>query len=318
MNKEMDEIIKEIQGSMQESYHGKPEEEKPDETVDTDTETDLEDEAEDENVEETDSPDDTDDDVETDKDDSTTDTDNDNSDSDVSDYLVEVQGRKYTEQELLDLHNNGLRQADYSKKTAELAEQKKAFKAEKERAIADLRAEYEQKLKIVNKHLPEVMQYTPEQLVLLAEENPHKYREVTAQREARELLEKENQQAEQREFNKKADEETRKLMEMEPAFASNFENVYKQTLEYMVSSLGYTEQDALKVIDARTIKSHYDSMMYHKGANVAKKKVKILGKSSGNQAKEKPPTATKTRAKQVSGISSREDLAALIEQDLLG
>lgn len=319
MNKEMDEIIKEIQGSMQESYHGKPEEaedEKTDETVDTDTQTDLEDEAEDENVEETDSPNDTDDDVETDEDTSTTDTDNDNSDGDVSDYLVEIQGKKYTEQELLDIHSNGLRQADYSKKTAELAEQRKAFEAEKERAIADLRAEYEQKLEKVTKYLPEPDKYTVEELEKMAVEDYYKFESIKAQREARKLIEEDRQKLQQEQLNRKADEETAKLRELEPAFKNNFEESYKKTLEHMVANLGYTQDEALSVIDARTIKSHYDSMMYSSGANLAKKKVKVLGKSSGNQAKEKPPTATKTRAKQINSISTRDDLAALIEQDI--
>lgn len=225
--------------------------------------------------------------------------------------IIEIHGKKYTEKELTDLHNSGLRQEDYTKKTQELAEQKKAWELQKEEAIRQRQAELDRILNTV-KQLDIQGRKTPEEMLALSKADPYSYNELKAKYDAEDQLIAYQQSQQQMTMQQKSAQETEKLKQLEPAFAKDFEATYKATLEYMVEQ-GMDEATAYSLIDANAIKMAYDSMILQR----AKSKVKVIPRTTTN--KQKPPTnQTKKRTEKLSNANSVNSLASLIEQDMAG
>lgn len=279
------------------------------ETTDTDTPNNLEDTAEDETVEDTDT------DSDTDADDSDNDTDSEDDTADPDDdglIKYEINGKEYsfTQEEFLEAHQNGLRQADYSKKTAELAEQRKAFEVEKEEAIKSRQAELD-KLLANAKDIAGTERKSPEELAQLAKDDPYSYNALKAQYDAEDQLIAYKQQQEQAKLSEVAQAETAKLVEMVPAFKEDFDGTYKETINYMVEN-GVDEGTAKSLINAPLVKMIYDGMVANKG--VSKNKVKIVPKTVANK-KAPQLDANKKRAAALKNANSIESIGSLIEAD---
>lgn len=231
--------------------------------------------------------------------------------TDEKEYVIEVHGKKYTEKDLTDLHNSGLRQEDYTKKTQELAEQKKAWELQKEEAIRQRQQELDHLLNTA-KQLDVQGRKTPEEMLALSKADPYAYQELKSQYDAEDQLIAYQQKQQQMTLQQKSAQETEKLKQLEPAFAKDFESNYKATLEYLVEQ-GMPQEEAYAIVDANFIKLAYDSMLLNKGKN----KVKIIPKTAAN--KQKPPTnQTKKRTEKLSSANSVNSLASLIEQDMAG
>lgn len=279
-----------------------------DETTDQNTQNDLEDTAEDETVEDSDT------DSDTDADDSDDDADSENDTADADDDLItyEINGKtyKWTQEEFLEAHQNGLRQADYSKKTMELAEERKAWEASKEQAIQQRQAELDRLLDSV-KGFNGTERKSHEEMAKLAADDPYTYNSLKAQYDAEDQLIAYKQQQEQAKLQEIAQAETAKLVELVPAFKNDFEGTYKQTIEYMVEN-GVDEGTAKSLINAPLVKMVYDGMIANKG--VKNNKIKIVPKSVANK-KAPELNANKKRASALKGAKSVDDLGSLIEAD---
>lgn len=263
------------------------------------------------------------------QDDTETDSDSDDESEPDGDYF-EIQGKKYTEQELVELHNSGLRQEDFTKKTQKLADERREFEKERETAIKDDKERYTKGLEQIESLIADfsVPQMSAQELKKLADEDPYAYTEYTAKRDAHERLQKEIQshketeqkelqEKQQAEFEKYSQEQTQIIVDTVPEFKTDFENTYKKTLDYMVKS-GMDENVANSIADASIIKAFHDSMklqeLTNKGSTLADKKVRKVtkGNTISNTKKE---SSVKKRNKQVASANSIDDIAKLINMD---
>lgn len=228
------------------------------------------------------------------EDDTEYDTDEEDEDAEESDddeprYRVKMAGeeREITQSELIKLAQQG---ADYTKKSQQVAEERKRLESEA-RVIEEARRErieYAQRLQALQQYLE---QQTPptEDLEYLKENDPIGYAvkvaELTQQREQMAAIRAEQerlaamQQAESVQQQRAIISQQAQLVSQlipEYADAQKGEALRKELRAY-AKSIGYTDEEVNSVYDARTVKALYDAMQY---ARLQKSKPEVTKKVS--------------------------------------
>lgn len=249
-------------------------------------------------------------------------------------YRVKVNGDE-TEVTLDELVKGYQREADYTKKTQTLAEQRKAVEAEKATVeqAKQLRDQYAQRLQLIENTLK---QQTPtEDLEALKEVDPIGYAVKVAERTEKEkqlaVLRAEQariaqmQQAEQAEQIKKVvADEAQKLSKVLPEYADpkQGEQVRRDIRSY-AQNIGFSDQELAQVYDSRAVLTLYKAMQYDKlmaNKGEINKKVeqapKMLKTGVGKPTTSIESETTKKMKQQLRNSGKVADAAKLFEKYL--
>ena len=225
--------------------------------------------------------------------------------------------------------------ADYTKKTTEVAEQRKAVEAERQ-AIEEaksLRDNYAQRLQAIDNFL--TSQLPQEDLSSLKENDPigyavkvaemaEKKEQLAAVRAEQARIAQEQQADYARAMSERVAQEAAKLAQVLPEFSdpAKGENFRKEIRNYG-KTLGFTDEELASVIDSRHVVTLHKAMMYDK---LQKSKPAITKKvneaprlmragTSGNTKDSEAQRINKQKA-QLRSSGKVKDAAALFEQFL--
>ena len=223
--------------------------------------------------------------------------------------------------------------ADYTKKTTEVAEQRKAVEAERQ-AIEEAkyaRDLYAQRLQAMEQFIVE--QVPQEDLASLKENDPIGYAvkvaELSEKKEQLQAIRAEQeriahmQQSEQAQaMQQRVAQEAQKLTQVLPEFSdpTKGDNLRKEIRAYG-QSLGFTDQELSSVYDSRHVVTLHKAMMYdklQKSKPALTKKVAEAPKmmKSGTAAKAGNNETIKKQSQQLRNSGRVRDAAALFEQFL--
>jgi hypothetical protein len=223
--------------------------------------------------------------------------------------------------------------ADYTKKTTEVAEQRKAVEAERA-AIEEAkyaRDTYAQRLQAIEQFI--VSQAPQEDLNLLKENDPIGYAvkvaELSEKKDQLQAIRAEQeriaymQQSEQAQaMQQRVAQEAQKLTQVLPEFSdpTKGENLRKEIRSYG-QSLGFTDQELSSVYDSRHVVTLHKAMLYdklQKSKPSLTKKVAEAPKmmKSGTVAKAGNTETIKKQSQQLRTSGRVKDAAALFEQFL--
>jgi hypothetical protein len=238
-------------------------------------------------------------------------------------YTVKVDGKE-VEVTLSELQNGYQRQADYTRKTSDLAEQRKTFEAQ-EQAIQQERAQYAQALQQLSQMMPnELARFQNIDWARLKSEDPFEY--MTQREEFREAQERvqavqiEQQRMAQmqavqnaRNWQERLSQEKQLVQEAVPEF-----DKVKQELRSYALQTGFSEQEVRGLIDHRSVSILHKAMMYDKMKS-AKPQTKKVTKSTVVQkpgsAKTKTDVSSEKRTANVAKVrktGSVDDAASAI------
>lgn len=247
-------------------------------------------------------------------------------------YVVKAAGeeKEVTLDELIKGYQLG---ADYTKKTTEVAEQRKAVEAER-RAIEEAkyaRDTYSQRLQAIEQFL--TSQVPQEDLSSLKENDPigyavkvaelaEKKEQLLAVRAEQQRIAQEQQAEYAQAMQQRVAQEAQKLAQVLPEFSdpAKGENFRKEIRNYG-KTLGFTDEELSSVIDSRHVLTLHKAMMYDKlqksKPSVTKKvneaprlmRAGVAGSSKDSQSQQ----VNKQRA-QLRSSGKVADAAALFEQ----
>lgn len=274
------------------------------------------------------------------EDDDTDDTDSDEeeedaeeSDDDEPRYRVKMAGeeREITQSELIKLAQQG---ADYTKKSQQVAEERKRLEAESKVIIEARkeRMEYAQRLQALQQYL-EQQAPQADDLEYLKENDPIGYAvkvaELTQQKEQMAAIRAEHerlaamQQAETVQQQRAHIAQQAQLVSQlipDYADAQKGESLRKELRAY-AKSIGYTDEEVNSVYDARTVKALYDAMQYAKlqkakpevtkKVSQAPKAMKAGNSKSGKSSNSEQLKRDRSKLKQTGKV---KDAARLFEQ----
>jgi len=221
--------------------------------------------------------------------------------------------------------------ADYTKKTQEVAEQRKAVEAEA-RAIQEakqVRDTYAQRLQAIEQFLTG-NQDSPEDLAAMKENDPIGYAvkvaELTEKKEQlaqvraeQERLAQQQQAEQQQEMAKFVQQEATKLSQVLPEFSdpTKGEQIRNEIRNYG-KSVGFSDQELANVYDSRHVLMLHKAMMYdklQKSKPAVTKKVSQAPKmvKSGTKVKEGNRDLRKKQMNKLKQTGKARDAAALFE-----
>jgi hypothetical protein len=190
-------------------------------------------------------------------------------------YRIKMAGeeREITQRELIKLAQQG---ADYTKKSQQVSEQRKALDAEAAaiNEAKQLRNEYAQRLEAMQQMLK--AQQPEDDLDYLQENDPIGYAvkvaDMTRREKQMQAIEYERQriaqqqQAEMSEHQRRqVAAEAEKVTELIPDYSDAKKGAaLRQELRAYAKSIGYSDEEIGAVYDARTVKALYDAMQYQK------------------------------------------------------
>lgn len=245
-------------------------------------------------------------------------------------YTVKAAGeeKQVTLDELMQGYQLG---ADYTKKTQEVAEQRKAIEAE-QKAIEEakqVRDAYAQRLQAMEQFLSQG-QDTPEDLAQLKENDPigfaEKVAEMTLKKEQIAQVKAEQdriaqqQQAEQQQnMAKFVQQEANKLSQVLPEFSDKAKGEQlRNEIRNYGKSVGFTDQELAQVYDSRHVIMLHKAMQYdklQKSKPAVTKKVSKAPKmvKSGTKVKEGNTDIRKKQMNKLKQTGKARDAAALFE-----
>jgi len=221
--------------------------------------------------------------------------------------------------------------ADYTKKTQEVAEQRKAVEAEA-RAVQEakqVRDTYAQRLQAIEQFLTG-NQDSPEDLAAMKENDPIGYAvkvaELTEKKEQlaqvraeQERLAQQQQAEQQQEMAKFVQQEATKLSQVLPEFSdpTKGEQIRNEIRNYG-KSVGFSDQELANVYDSRHVLMLHKAMMYdklQKSKPAVTKKVSKAPKmvKSGTKVKEGNADIRKKQMNKLKQTGKARDAAALFE-----
>lgn len=230
--------------------------------------------------------------------------------ADSNEVTIEVDGKtvKLTKEELAEAYKNGLRQSDYTKKTMEVAEQRKAAEAQLNQALQERQA-YQQNLQKMAAQLEGVLGAQQnidwEQLLesdpteYLKQQHLFQQRQAAYQKNIQEqqYLEKVNQQEYARHMQTVLSTEQQALLDSLPEWKNEAKaNEEKAAIRDYMLAQGFDKASLDNLMDHRAVILSRKAMLYDKTmakASAAAKKVaevpqKVLKPGSG----EKPDTSS--------------------------
>lgn len=245
-------------------------------------------------------------------------------------YTVKAAGeeKQVTLDELMQGYQLG---ADYTKKTQEIAEQRKAVEAERNAILEaqQVRDQYAQRLGAMEQFLLST-QDKPEDLARMKENDPIGYAvkvaELTEKKEQldkvrleRQRIAQQQQLDHQRQLQQRAQEEAQKLSQILPEFSDpvKSEQLIGELRNYGKSA-GFTDAELAQVYDSRHVLTLHKAMMYdklQKSKPSVTKKVAQAPKmvKSGTKVKEGNRDLRKRQMNKLKQSGKVRDAAALFE-----
>lgn len=249
-------------------------------------------------------------------------------------YKVKAAGeeKEVTVDELIKNYQLG---ADYTKKTQEIAEQRKAIEAEAAavRQASEVRDLYLQRLQLVEGFLTQQdAEVTPQELAEMKENDPVGYAvkmaELTERKENLKSLQLEKQRLaaeQQAERNKtisaRLAEEAQKLSQILPEFsdAKKGEQLRAELRSYG-KKIGFTDQELSQVVDHRHVLALYNGMMHDKmqqNKSAVNKKIsaapKMMKSGTSSEKKSSNSEMIKKQKAKLRQTGRVRDAAALFE-----
>lgn len=240
---------------------------------------------------------------------------------------VKIDGKE-TQVKLREALDGYQRQADYSRKTAALADERKSFDAERQ-AIQAERAQYAQLLPVLAERLKGAVEQVD--WAKLKEEDPVEYAvrrlEVQEQAEQLQAVQAEQNRLQQLEheqavaaFNKRVEAEGEKLLEALPAWKDPaIQERDKAAVRAYGLKIGFSEDELSQASDSRAVVALYKAMKFDRlMSKTAKAKAPGAGAPAPKPLKpgstNRPPvrvTAKTDAMKRLSRSGSIEDAAAV-------
>lgn len=190
-------------------------------------------------------------------------------------YRIKMAGeeREITQRELIKLAQQG---ADYTKKSQQVSEQRKALEAESNaiNEAKQLRNEYAQRLEAMQQMLQ--AQQPEDDLDYLQENDPIGYAvkvaDMTRREKQMQAINYERQRIAQQQQAEVSEHQRRhvaaeadKVTELIPDYSDPKKGAaLRNELRSYAKSIGYTDEEIGAVYDARTVKALYDAMQYQK------------------------------------------------------
>lgn len=242
-------------------------------------------------------------------------------------YTVKVDGEEYevTQDELL---NGYQRQQAYTKRSQELAEQRKAFEAEAQQ-VAQMRDAYAQQLEQLSEQLQQVndqepdwnelaKQYSAEELFVYKaqlDKQKEQARQVEAEKQAIAQQQAQEQQAQMQQHLAKQREE---MLDRIPQWRDEDVRTSEreQIIKYAQQSVGFSPQEIANASDARAIELLYkawqwDNLQSKKPA--AKKKASKAPKmAKAGQPKTKAQVASRQKQKSLKRLNNERSIDAAV------
>jgi hypothetical protein len=231
-------------------------------------------------------------------------------------YYVKVDGEEQ-EVTLDELRNGYQRQADYTRKSQALAEQRKAYEANLQ-AIQSEREQYSQALEMMSaQQKNELAQYESIDWKTLKEDDPMEYMEkrleyqetrdkIARVEQERQRVAAEQQQRVQQQLSEIMQTEFTKLKEALPAYADPSSNLKNELRDYGLS-LGFSQQDLDSISDHRVVLVLHKAMLQDRAAQGTVRKAKA-SKPVPKVVKSGTPESKTQRSKKASQ-QRRERLA---------
>jgi hypothetical protein len=221
--------------------------------------------------------------------------------------------------------------SDYTKKTQEIAEQRKIIEIEAKAIIEarQVRDEYSQKLQAVQQFLVGSND-SREDLAAMKENDPIGYAvkvaEMTEKKEQLQLVQAEQQRiAQQQQADRSAqmqrivEQESQKLAQSLPEFSDKVKGEQiRNDIRSYGKSVGFTDEELSQVYDSRQVLTIHKAMMYDKLVKSKpgmKKKVSNAPKmvKGGAKVKQSVTDRTKKQMQRLQQTGSARDAAALFE-----
>jgi hypothetical protein len=248
-------------------------------------------------------------------------------------YRIKMAGeeREITQRELIKLAQQG---ADYTKKSQQVSEQRKALEAESNaiQEAKQLRNEYAQRLEAMQQMLQ--AQQPEDDLDYLQENDPIGYAVKVADMTRREKQMNainyerqriaQQQQAEVSEHQRRhVAAEANKVTELIPDYSDPKKGAaLRNELRSYAKSIGYTDEEIGAVYDARTVKALYDAMQYQKlveskpGVSKKVQQAPKMIKPGNSSTKTSTTESQKRQFNKLKSTGRVKDAAALFEKFL--
>ena len=246
-----------------------------------------------------------------------------------STYTIKVDGEEH-EVTLDELRNGYQRQADYTRKSQSLAEQRKAYESNLE-AVQKERNQYDQALQVLaqNQHA-QLKEFENIDWKTLKQDDPVEYMEKRVeyqdakekisqvqveQQRVRQQTQTEMQQIVQEKIKKESELLVQKL----PEYADPSSGLKEELRQYTMN-LGFSEDDVNGITDHRVVLVLHKAMLQDKGAKASVKKTKTVPKvvKAGNpQTKNQKVTRTRQAKRERLSKTGHHRDAANVFLDLL-
>ena len=248
-------------------------------------------------------------------------------------YRVKV-GKEEVEVPLEELLKGYSRTADYTKKTQELAKNRKVVEAERAKIqeASRLRDQYAERLSVIEQMLNQTEK--AEDLSVLKETDPIGYavkvaeqaereKQLAAVRAERQRLAQQQQSEQQERLQAHLASEAAKLREAIPEMSDEIKgDVVKREIRDFAKSIGFSDQELAAVYDSRAVLTLYKAMQYDK---LMKGKPEVTKKVNQAPKMLKPGTSTpearetdqvKKMRQQLRKSGNKNDAARLFERFL--
>jgi hypothetical protein len=198
-------------------------------------------------------------------------------DDDTEDLYVEYQGREINLKDVIEWEQSGLRQSDYTRKTQELSDNRKAFEADRE-AFNTERQSFNEKLATLEAMISED-EKSAEELAELREYEPEEFiKHQEKMQKRKEFLSKAKDSVKQSNIDVAA--ERQKLWGANPSWMDNGKQTQAFTddmnlLQSYAEKLGYSNEEISSIQSARHWQTMLDAAKYqalnNKNAAIEKK-----------------------------------------------
>lgn len=246
-------------------------------------------------------------------------------------YRVKV-GNEELEVDLDELIKGYSRTSDYTKKTQNLADQRKAIEAERTRIeeAAKLRDQYAQRLTVIEQmlasqpeeNLAELKETDPIQYAVKVAERSERDKQLAVIRQERQAIAARQQAEQQERLKQHLASEAEKLRSAIPEMADDVKGeVIRKEIKDFARSIGWSEQELASVYDHRAVLTLYQAMQWQKLQSKRPETTKKVSEApkmlkpgtTGKQTTAEQDAMKKMRAK-LAKSGDRRDAARLFEK----
>ena len=243
-------------------------------------------------------------------------------------YTIRVDGED-VDVTLEELQKGYSRQQTFTKRSQELAEQRRAFEAE-QTEIKQLRDQYAQQLELVAQQIQQTIPQEPDWVALSKEVSAEEYNRIKAgyeyQKQSLERAEQERnriaqeQQAEQQEQMQKhlaqqRDEMMNRIPSWQDEGTRNEERL--EVIKYAQRRIGFSEEEIANASDARAIELLYKAWKWdslqEKKPSVKKRTRKAPKMAKAGQPKTKAQVASRSRQQAMDRLNKEKSVDAAVK-----